>query len=67
MARTIVKHFIKTETGEFKKLIEWYGKSTETKPTEGIATGSTAVETNTWNAFMFDETDSSWNQAGGDD
>ena len=42
------------------KYIEWYGLSTETKPTTGIVTGSTAYEIDTKTYYMFEETNTEW-------
>lgn len=49
-----------------KKYIEWYGLSTETKPTSGIVTGSFALELDTMDAYFFDETSMTWIKAGGE-
>ena len=35
-------------------LVQWVGKSTETKPTENIALGSEAIEVDTGNYSLFD-------------
>ena len=45
--------------------IEATGLSTDTKPTTGIITGSTFMEVNTGNVFMFDEVSSEWKKLGG--
>lgn len=34
--------------------------STDTKPTENVATGSTAIEVDTGNFYLFDESSSTW-------
>ena len=34
--------------------------STDTKPTENIVTGSTAIEVDTGNFYLFDESSSTW-------
>ena len=34
---------------------DFYGKSTDTKPTDGLLTGSTFYEINTGKTYMFDE------------
>lgn len=41
-------------------LIQWAGKSTETKPTTGIALGSQAIEVDTGNFSLFDG--DTWNK-----
>lgn len=35
-------------------------KSTDTKPTEGVADGTALIETDTGNAFFFDEETKQW-------
>ena len=42
------------------KYQELAGNSNDTKPTEGIATGSTFVEANTGKTYVFDEETSTW-------
>lgn len=39
--------------------------STDTKPTEGIVTGSVAMEVDTGDAYFFDEESGTWKKAGG--
>lgn len=43
-------------------LVTIYGNSNDTKPTENIKNGSVFIETDTLNAFMFDETNTAWRQ-----
>ena len=43
-----------------KRYIKAAGKSTETPPTENIATGSQYAQTNAGIIQMFDETDGQW-------
>lgn len=43
-----------------KRYIEASGRSTESKPTEGVITGSIFVEVDTGKVFFFDETGSAW-------
>ena len=38
-----------------KAFRDFYGKSTDTKPTEGLLTGSTFYEIDTGKTYMFDE------------
>ena len=47
-----------------KRYIEAFGLSTDTKPTEGIITGSVFVEVDTSKAFFFDEVSGEWKEAG---
>ena len=49
--------------GENVTIIEAYGLSTDTKPTEGVATGSSYVEVNTGKAYLYDEA-SGWTEVG---
>ena len=39
---------------------EIYGTSEETKPTDGIATGSAFIEVNTGKVYFFNENTGSW-------
>lgn len=57
MVRAIVeKAFTPT-----KKYVELFGKSTDSKPTTGIVTGSKFTEVNTGDEYLFDETgDGAW-------
>ena len=43
-----------------KRYVEVACLSSDTKPTEGIATGSIAVEADTGKVFFFNEATSSW-------
>lgn len=45
-------------------LIEGVCLSTDTKPTTGIANGSTIIEINTGKTYMFDEDSSEWDEIG---
>ena len=45
--------------------MELAGKSTENKPTAGLASGSLYMETDTGNVYVFDETDVAWTKIGG--
>ena len=47
------------------RYIEASGLSTDTKPTAGIATGSSFLEVDTSDVYFFDETGAEWNKAGG--
>lgn len=46
-------------------VINYAGLSTDTKPTENLATGSFFLEVNTSKAFFFDEVSGNWIEAGG--
>ena len=46
-----------------KNYVEIALASTDTKPTDGIATGSVAIEVDTGDKYMFDESTSTWNKA----
>ena len=39
---------------------DFAGLSTDTKPTEGLATGSSFIEVNTKDVYLFDEESSTW-------
>ena len=45
-----------------KNYIEASGLSTDTKPTDGIITGSLFLEVNTGDVYAFDEIGSEWNK-----
>ena len=44
-----------------------FGLSTDSKPTTGLVTGSSFVEVDTGDAYLFDEVGSTWHKVGGDD
>lgn len=46
-------------------LINYAGLSTDTKPTENLATGSFFLEVDTSKAYFFDEVSGNWIEAGG--
>lgn len=48
-----------------KDYVEMAGTSTESKPTEGLVTGSLFLEVDTGVVYAFDETTETWNQIGG--
>lgn len=45
-----------------KNLVEISCLSTDTKPTEGIVTGSIATEVDTGDVYLFDEASTTWNK-----
>ena len=51
-------------TKEGKRLIEAFGLSTDTKPTNDLVTGSVFIEVDTSSAFFFDEVSGEWIKAG---
>lgn len=44
------------------KYFEFAGLSTDTKPTEGIATGSLFLEVDTGDVYAYDESGTTWNK-----
>lgn len=46
--------------GNIRKRVEYYGKSTDTKPTEGVRNADIFYEMDTKAIFMFDEADGQW-------
>lgn len=60
----MIRNIVENKFTDNKTYIEAYGKSTDAKPTSGIATGSTFFEVNTSKVFMFDESTSSWIEQG---
>lgn len=54
--------FIPDENGVMKSVdvVEIRCKSTDVKPTQGIASGSTCLEEDTRNVFFFDEDTGQW-------
>lgn len=44
--------------------VEMAGLSTDTKPTEGIMTGSSYLEIDTGDVFLFDEESGTWIEVG---
>lgn len=47
---------------EQKNLVEISCLSTDSKPTEGIVTGSVALEVDTGDVYLFDEASTTWNK-----
>ena len=45
--------------------VEYAGLSTDTKPTAGLVTGSTFMEVDTGNVYLFDEVGETWKKVGG--
>ena len=59
--RTIETKWIEAD----KNYVELAGKSTESKPTTGIVSGSLFLESDTGDVYVFDETDVAWTKIGG--
>ena len=51
----IISDFVTTENGRAVNMMEVLCTSGDTKPTDGVATGSIAVEVDTGNVFFFNE------------
>ena len=49
-----------------KQYLELAGLSTDSKPTEGVLTGSVYIEVDTGKPYFFDEESESWMEAGGE-
>lgn len=61
MVRIIDAHDV--ITGKIK-YFEFAGLSTDTKPTDAVATGSSFIEVDTQDVYFFDEASSEWIKAG---
>lgn len=48
-----------------KHYIEAAGLSTDSKPTDGLVTGSLFLEVDTGTVYAYDEVSGTWNQIGG--
>ena len=48
-----------------KDYVEMAGKSTESKPTTGIVSGSLYLAVDTGKIYAFDEVSETWNEIGG--
>lgn len=44
--------------------VEYAGLSTDNKPTENVATGSTFIEVNTGKIYLFDAENATWHEWG---
>lgn len=64
MNRVTNVQFIKADTG-YVKYMEISGLSTDAKPTEGVATGSSFLEVDTADVYFYDEESEGWIKAGG--
>lgn len=52
----------KRADGAGKLMVEMACLSTDTKPTDGFATGSMAIEVDTGDVYLFDEASTTWNK-----
>ena len=61
----MIRNIVERQIGGDKKYIEAAGLSTDTKPTDGIITGSMFLEVDTGGVHGFDEVASKWSRIGG--
>lgn len=61
MIRILATTFLKTGLA----YREYAGLSQDTKPTEGLATGSVFMEVDTGDVYLFDEAGVEWHKVGG--
>lgn len=47
-----------------QRYVQYAGLSTDTKPVDGLVTGSTFIEVDTGKVFIFDEVSVTWNPFG---
>lgn len=52
--------FVSLPGGERRRCAEYYGKSTDTKPVEGVQNAEIFYEMDTKKIFMFDAESSAW-------
>lgn len=62
MVRVLDHRFI----GKGVKYFEYAGLSTDDKPTDNVATGSSFFEVDTTDVYFYDEGSETWIKAGGD-
>lgn len=53
-------------SGTKLKLLEGHCLAADTKPTDGVANGSTLIEMDTGKVYMFDEAGEEWLEYGGE-
>ena len=53
-------NFVTLARGEIRRPVEFYGKSSDTKPVDGVKNAETFYEMDTKKLFMFDEDDRKW-------
>ena len=61
----MITYIKNAEYGAGKNLVEIACKSTDTKPTENIVTGSMALEVDTGDVYAFDEAGTTWSKING--
>lgn len=49
-----------SEDGNIRKQMEYYGKSTDTKPTKNVKNADAFYEMDTMDVFLFDEESGEW-------
>lgn len=69
-AKNVELAYIKEQSGDIVigQSADYFGSSTDTKPTDKVVGGSTFIETDTGNFYYFDENSSTWvkkNESGG--
>lgn len=57
---TVKYYDIDQQTGNVNRYIELTGNSTETKPTANIIDGSTFLETDTGDLYIYNESGAAW-------
>ena len=62
----MIRKIVNKAYSEELRYVEISCLSTDTKPTEGIVTGSVAIEVDTGDVYMFDEESSTWKKVGDD-
>lgn len=62
MIRITKREVLEYSESAYAEYIEASGLSTDTKPTDGIATGSLFLEVDTGDVYAYDEDGTEWNQ-----
>lgn len=63
----MIRKIVNRAYNEELRYVEISCLHTDTKPTEGIVTGSVAMEVDTGDVYMFDEESSTWKKVGDDE
>ena len=58
----MIRFYSVTQYNDEKQMVMFACNSGDTKPTDGIATGSIALEANTGKMYSFDETAGTWTE-----
>lgn len=58
--RALVSIILESTAESKKAYREYYGTSSETKPTADVATGSSFLEVDTGDVYLFDESNTEW-------